>query len=220
MRSTPAILITVGAACMFAIPTVEGAITPALVAVTPHGDGTFTFTYEVDLAGDQAASPHGATPTGGVTPAGPGEPSATFQDYFTIYDFYGLVGGSSAGPAGWTAGTSLIGPTPSTTAPADDPGVFNVFWVRTGEPSLGPAELGTFSVRSIFPLVWFDSYTSDATHQGAGTAVASAGTVDVPQVTCFTCVPGPITAAEPGSVLTLAGGLLALAVCRRRGSAR
>jgi hypothetical protein len=168
----------------------RAAITPTLASVIPNGDGTFTYVYDVDLAADQAVLSTGATPIGGVTPTGPGEPSATFQDYFTIYDFAGLVGGATQ-PAGWAFGFNTVGPTPSTTSPADDPTLYNVFWVRTGDPVAGPAELGRFTVNSAIGLVALKPYTSDATQRvgaQAGSAVASSGTVFAPQLSvCTTC---------------------------------
>jgi hypothetical protein len=209
--------------CALAAPSAQGAITPTLVSLVPNVDGTFTYTYRVRLAEDQNAvgDLESATPTGGTTPTGPGVPSSLYRDYFTIYDFAGLVPGSQVQPAGWISGSSLIGPTPSTTSPADDPNLFNVFWYRSGFPVLGPADLGSFSVRSAFGSPALDSYTSDATRsQGptAGTAVASIGTVNVPQATggCpavgFGC--GGIT--EPGTAMMLVTGLLAISLYQRR----
>jgi hypothetical protein len=209
------LMLVAALAALALVPTVEAAITPTLVAVTPNGDGTFTYTYNVDLAEDQNALNDGAFPSG-TTPAGPGAPSDTFQDYFVIYDFAGLIGGSATQPAGWTFAIAFTGPTPSTTSPADDPNLFNIYWVRTGEPDLiGPQDLGMFSVSSNFENVFFDNYTSDATRsQGdtAGTAVASIGTVNVPQISGG----APFRVSEPGTLMLLGSGLLGLGFFRRR----
>ena len=205
--------------CALAAAAADAAITPTLVSVTPNIDGTFTYVYDVDLAEDQNAMSAGATATGGTTPTEAGQPSSTFQDYFTIYDFAGLVGGSATQPAGWTFGFNLLGPSPSTTSPADDPALFNVFWVRTGEPVIGPADLGQFSVRSVFGLVTLDHYTSDATRsQGptAGTAVASIGTVNRPVQGSGPCPGGCGPIPEPPLNGLLLLGLAGIGVLASR----
>jgi hypothetical protein len=217
MRMKTLMVIAALGAFALAVPTAEAAITPTLISVTPNGDGTFTYTYNVDLAEDQNAMNDGAFPNVPTTPTSAGLPSDTFQDYFTIYDFAGIVGGSWTGPAGWTGAVSRIGPTPDTTAPADDPILWNVYWARTGADITGPAELGNFTVRSIFGNVALDSYTSDATRsQGgtAGTAVASIGSVNVPQITGGN--PFPNQVSEPGTLMLLGSGLLGLGLFRRK----
>jgi hypothetical protein len=205
------------AGCVFAAPVAQAAITPTLTAVTPNGDGTFTFSYNVDLAEDQNANNDGVFPVGlSTTPTEPGTPSNLFMDYFTIYDFAGLIDAtSSTQPAGWTFSFALVGPTPSSTTAADDPGLINIYWVRTGEDLMGPQDLGTFTVRSAFGLVALDNYTSDATRsQGptAGSAVASIGSTNVPQAS------GGVVFAvsEPGTLMLLGSGLLSLGLLRRR----
>jgi PEP-CTERM motif-containing protein len=215
MRLKTLMLVAALGALALAVPTAEAAITPTLISVTPNGDGTFTYTYNVDLAEDQNAMDDGAIQATGTTPTGPGAPSSAFKDYFTIYDFAGMVGGSWTNPVGWSFSFAATGPSPSTTTPADDPNVLNATWIKTSGDVMGPADLGDFSIRSVFGLVYFDNYTSDATRsqgQTAGTAVASIGSVNVPQAQGGV----PFRVSEPGTLMLLGSGLLGLGLFRRK----
>src|SRR5262245_17783928 len=83
---------------------------PAAVTVTPDGSN-FRFTYSIVL------------PTDYTLKAG---------DYFTIYDFNGLVEGSNTQPSNWTFSSSMTGPTPPHILPTDSASVPNLSWAYTG----------------------------------------------------------------------------------------
>src|SRR5206468_1372177 len=113
--------------------TAEAAITPSLVQVVTitgaancGGFATcYEFRYHAVLDTLQDANSTGAPPpVGGTTPTGPTDPGNAFKDYFTIYDFAGLIGAAPPlinQPAGWTFQFASTVTTPSTTTPSDDP---------------------------------------------------------------------------------------------------
>ena len=110
------------AAAALAAP-VQAGIIPASVTVTPEA-GNFRWTYSVVL------------PTDMKLQAG---------DYFTIYDFGGLVPGSNVQPSDWTYSTSKSGPIPVGLAPIDSPSIDNLTWTYGGATSpSGQVGLGNF----------------------------------------------------------------------------
>ncbi|MEP6937548.1 MAG: hypothetical protein ABI871_05705 [Chthoniobacterales bacterium] len=105
-------------------------------------------------------------------------------DYFTIYDFGGFLAGSNQQPVDWEFSAQLIGITPPTVLPKDNPNIPNLTWVYTGEtPIAGQDFLGTFSVSSTQNGIRFDNFAAHATranNPGAGTPIDNIGTVAVP----------------------------------------
>ncbi len=108
----------------------------------------------------------------------------TTGDYFTIYDFGNLIPNSNMQPAGWAFSSSLLGVTPSTLAPNDDPNVLNLTWTYTGTtPINGSALLGLFSVLSSTNQLRSDDFAGHATRSNGpniGTKIDNIGTVSVP----------------------------------------
>ena len=136
------------------------------------------------------------------------------DDYFTIYDFAGYVPGSIAGPAGWNATAQLVGITPGDVLPADDPGLWNLTWTRTGGEILTT------------PLGWDlgDGFTADSTlnHTITGTFVGSAtrdhGPLALSKISNIGDieVPGPASSTpEPCTLALLGLGAAPLALRRR-----
>ncbi len=141
-----------------ALLSVKADIIPTLGSVTPSG-GNFQWNYTVNLTIDQ---------------------TLTSGSYFTIYDF-GAPIGATVQPAGWTFSSSLLGTTPGTVLPADDPTVFNLTWTYTGATTMiGPSGLGTFSAVSETSLNRPDNYAGSATKTSNGEPTANIGTVSVP----------------------------------------
>jgi hypothetical protein len=158
-------------------------IVPSFVSVA--GGGPYTWTY--------AAVHVGA----GRVAAG---------DFFTIYDFAGFTGVSSA-PADWTLSTALTTPAPAPLPLGDNPTVLNLTWTYSG-PTIATAfpfltPLGLFTADSI-------SATSGAVSWGS-------------QDTGFDVVvdqnaSGATVAAvpEPSALLVAGIGLLGFALRRQR----
>jgi hypothetical protein len=109
-------------AAALASPASAGII-PASVTVTPEA-GNFRWTYAIVL------------PTDMKLQAG---------DYFTIYDFGGLVPNSNVQPANWAFSTTNSGPVPPGLSPSDNPSLPNLTWTYNGAtiPS-GQIGLGNF----------------------------------------------------------------------------
>ena len=101
-----------------------------------------------------------------------------------LYDFGSLVPGSNLQPANWAFSSSLLGTTPSTVLPQDDPNVFNITWTYTGTtPIQGQSLLGLFSVISATDQMRSDNFAAHATRAFgplAGTKIDNIGTVGVP----------------------------------------
>src|SRR5579885_3211044 len=106
---------------------VRADIIPELSTVTPSGSN-FTWTYDAQLTNDETLQTN---------------------NFFTIYDFNGLVGGTNFQPANWTFSSALVGKTPSLVTPTDNPKIPNLTWTYSG-PTLGPGplDLGLFGADS------------------------------------------------------------------------
>lgn len=153
---------------LFATGTQPAHATITMDFVSVTGAGPFTWTYNGNVSTLARVNPAGVgTPgPGGVGPA-PG-------DFFTFYDFAGLISGSETAPAGWIVQEQNLGATPGFNLiggfndahypgiiPADDPGITNVTFRYTGAPVLGgPTPLGVFTINSTTNLGIVDSASS------------------------------------------------------------
>src|SRR5215831_6021830 len=83
------------ALCASVRPTV--AIQPTLEKITQEADGTVTYHYKIRIDETIHVEGQGEEPN---------------PDFFTIFNFTGMVPGSEKQPAGWTFSTSTNGVTP------------------------------------------------------------------------------------------------------------
>ena len=108
------------ALCAFVRPTL--AIQPTLEKITQEADGTVTYHFKIRIDETIHVEGQGKEPN---------------PDFFTIFNFTGMVPGSEKQPAGWTFSTSTNGVTPyrggrTVLAPIDVEGIPNLTWSRSG----------------------------------------------------------------------------------------
>jgi hypothetical protein len=174
------------AAAVIASPATAGII-PASVTVTPEA-GNFRWTYAIVL------------PTDMKLQAG---------DYFTIYDFGGLVPGTNMQPADWNFSSAKIGLVPTGLLPVDNPEIDNLTWTYNGATTAtGQLGLGNFwavstsgdSVAVAFTAQNPQASTGQIDRNLVSTLAPSAGPVDPPSG-----VPEPTTMALAALGLPMLG---------------
>lgn len=188
----------VAAAMLGAASTARAGLIPVQVSVTPEG-GNYQFTYAIVL------------PTDAVLQSG---------DYFTIYNFEGLVPGTatasgSINSSNWSFTTSNVGPTPAGVVPGDNPNIPNLTWTYSG-PVIqgGQTGLGNFAAVSIYPYTT-QSWLAALTGTVYGLADANITPTQVPVPTA-----PPPGLPEPTTLALAALGLVVLGAVRwQRGRA-
>ncbi len=128
-------------------------------SIVPNGSN-FQFNYTATVTGDQRVE---------------------MGDFFTIYDFNGLVPNSATMPPDWSFSSALTGRTPPRVNPPDDPTIPNITFTYTGSmPIIGPAELGTFSAVSNFGQSHAGYFAAEGTLIFNGSKVDNVGVIPVP----------------------------------------
>jgi hypothetical protein len=165
--------------------TARAGLIPAAVTVTPDGTN-FRFTYSVVL------------PTDYTLKAG---------DYFTVYDFHGLVAGTNSQPSNWTFSSPMTGPTPPHILPTDSASVENLSWTYTGANISGQIGLGNFWALSTFGGQMDGDFTSFDHSASAGRAVGNITETSIPDPRSGSVseTPEPATLALFAAALPLFG---------------
>ena len=139
------------------------AIQPTLETITTESDGTFTYHFKIKI--DDTVHVEG----------GHQDPN---PDFFTIFNFLGLIAGSEKQPSGWEFSSSTKGITPFrggqtavnrldvSTAP-------NITWSRIKDPVNSDSEISGFSVRTKIKETMVGEYGSQVTRNISGTLHSS-----------------------------------------------
>jgi hypothetical protein len=151
--------LAVAAVALCSAVTPATAIQPTLESITRESDGTVTYHFKIKVDDTVHVESQGKEPN---------------PDFFTIFNFMGMVPGSEKQPVGWTFSTSTNGVTPyrggrTIVNPVDIEGIPNLTWSRTGAPVQGPAEISGFSVRTTIKETMIGEYGSQVTRNSAGT---------------------------------------------------
>jgi hypothetical protein len=131
--------------------------------------------------------------------------------YVVIFDFVGLLSGQ--GPSGWAFNAANDVP-----GQPDNPSIADAMFTYTG-PTIfgvpGVTALGTFSVTTSATAQQPGSYLFQTTRTDGGNAGAN---VDQVAATTVPAGPGsdPTAVPEPAAMLLVGGGLLAVAMGRKR----
>jgi hypothetical protein len=131
------------------------------------------------------------------------------SNYFTIYDFAGLVEGSVIAPdANWTVTVQNVGAIPPLLNPTDDPNIPNLLFTYNG-PTIpaGQLGLGNFMATSVFSQKAEVSFTAVTTRTSDGLRDSNITTTDAPtgQLNPVPGVPEPATLLLAGLGLPLLG---------------
>ncbi|MGL6076544.1 MAG: PEP-CTERM sorting domain-containing protein [Fimbriiglobus sp.] len=190
-RRLTAVAIALGLAA-FGSGSAKAGLLPVAVSVTPEA-GNYRWTYAIVL---------------------PTDSQLQNGNYFTIYDFRGLVPDSAFAPAGWEFTTAKLGPTPALLLPDDNPELPNLSFRYTG-PTIdaGQTGLGNFWAVSEFGERTDSFFTARTNRTSDGRFDENITETVVPVPADTTPPPG---VPEP-TTLALAGlGLPLVALARRR----
>ena len=139
-------------------------IQPTVENITQEADGTATYHFKIKIDETIRVEGRGKEPN---------------PDFFTIFNFTGMVPGSEKQPPGWMFSTSTNGITPyrggrTALSPVDVEGIPNLTWSRTGATVEGPAEISGFSVRTTVKDSIVGEYGSRVTRKSIGTLTPGA----------------------------------------------
>jgi hypothetical protein len=195
-------------------PVLQGILPSTALGLPP---GNFVWMYEASINPNQKVSPEGSAPPGTNTPE---DTARLLVDYLTIYDFAGFTGTVIMDPSLFLFQSLPIGSTPGLTDPTTDSAVVNnVTFYRNPDGTielLGPSVF-FFGIESSFgsEAAVLGYFAADATTHAPGNIVDNTGVSNVGRVTSpFRA--GVSQVPEPGTLLLMGSGLIALGIYRRK----
>jgi len=177
-------LIALGLLAGLTMNVANAGLLPVTVTVLPDG-GNFRWTYNIVLPTDSQLR------TG---------------DYFTIYDFGGLVADTNSQPLDWSFQQTALGPVPPGVEPTDNPTLPNLTWTYSGPTIVsGSAGLGNFWAVSQYETSTTSAFTARTHRTSDGRIDTNITDTSVPVPTGPNTVPEPMTLVMAGLGLPLVG---------------
>ncbi len=138
-----------------------------------------TVVTQVDKNTDGSMTYHFAVKTGPGETLTPGESKET-ADFVTVYNFYGLIEGSTKVPAGWEFSSETSGRTPELggyplVLPVDIPNTPNLTWTVT-KPVAAGMQIDGFTATTRVSTMVQGQYTAQVTRQSPAVKGVVAGT--------------------------------------------
>ena len=151
-----------------------------MTAVDKNADGSSTYHFAVKLdAGETMAAGDKAS-----------------ADFFTVYNFYGLVDGSAKAPAGWVFSSEQFGRTPTLNGyplvlPVDVPNTPNLTWTPTAPVAAGATVEGFTATTRSSEAIIEGEYAAQVTRQAPATKGAPPDTAKPSKQASIGLIPTP-----------------------------